>query len=187
MTTTPPNEAVELFKLALGPISALIGIVGTLLAGWVADRRRFSNEREMAEQREHAVFVGLFAIRNHVLQAINEYEGDHRAARLEPLRTAQSYVQKIIDRAPTDSDRLMIVIVEIGLAIDTLLAALDSRGPTSALTDPYILQDTLSHPIEKLVASLEQFDLISSSSLDLMSDEELSKFPGYRELPDEPV
>jgi hypothetical protein len=177
----PQNEVIEIIKISLGLVGVLIGGFIVLLGGWLTDRRKLRNEQDSADQRERAMFTGIFAIRNYIMQTLNDYEKEGLASQLEPLRTAQAYVHRLIDKAPSDSERLMIVVIEIGLNIDTIAATLDRREAGLPLSNQQKIAEMLHRDIERLVASLEQFDLIAHGQLSMMDEDELMQFPGYAE------
>lgn len=178
---TDPNWTLEWLKIAQGLFGTLVGGGLVLLGGWLADRRKQQNEYFERDQREKAIMTGMFAVRNHIVLKLNEYEVHGTISGLEPLRTAQSYVHRLIEKAPGESESLMITIIEIGLKIDTLIATMDRRLTDPSLKDPIALAAVVTREVDELNAALEQFDIISTGELPFMSEKELSQFSGYSE------
>jgi hypothetical protein len=176
-----PNWALEWLKIAQGLLGTLVGGGLVLLGGWLADRRKNSTEEQLRERREKALLTGMFAVRNFVMERLNEWEESGLLSRLEPLRTAQAYVHRLIDKAPGESESLMITVIEMGLKLDALIATVDRRFEDPSLKDPVALASMITGQVNEVVASIEQFDIITSAELNVMSDEELMQFPGFAE------
>lgn len=79
-TPTPQNDVIEIVKLSLGPVGVLIGGFIALLGGYLSDRRKVINEQDAADQRERALFTAVFAIRNYIMQTLNDYEKEGLAS-----------------------------------------------------------------------------------------------------------
>ena len=172
-----PNWALEWLKIAQGLFGTLIGGALVLLGSWLSDRRKERTEKIAQEQRERALLTGMFAVRNHVMARLNEYEEDGGLlSQLQPLRTAQSYVHRLIDRAPSESESLMIAVIEMGLKLDALLATIDRKKTEPALADAMSFAKVLSVNVEELLQSLEQFDLVTMTQLQFLSEEDLARF-----------
>jgi hypothetical protein len=173
-----PNWTLEWLKIAQGLFGTLLGGALVLLGSWLSDRRKERTELIASDQRETALLTGLFAIRNFVIERLNEYEaeGGGLLSQLQPLRTAQVYLHRLIDRAPSESESLMIVVIELGLKLDSLIATMDRRDSDPGLRSPRSFAKAISHDVEELLQSWEQFDLVSMSHLSFLSDEDLAKF-----------
>lgn len=174
-----PNWTLEWLKIAQGLLGTLVGGALVLLGGWLADRRKEKNEFYQRSRREKALLTGMFAVRNYVLNRINEWAEDQNTSRLEPLRTAQAYVHRLIDKAPGESESLMIAIIEIGLTLDALLETLSRPRNDLNVEDQLQMISVVSRQVHDVVASLEQFDLISSSELTIFSDDDMQEFAGF--------
>ncbi len=171
-----PNWTLEWVKIAQGLLGTLLGGLLVLLAGWLADRRKQVAEKSVQDQREKALLTAMFAVRNHIAERLNEWAEDGLTSRLEPLRTAQAYVHRLIDKAPGESESLMIAIVEIGLKLDTLIGSLDRSLDKKSSADLVSYARMMTKQVEELEASLEQFDIISGRTLSLITEEELTGF-----------
>lgn len=178
---TEPNWTLEWLKIAQGLLGTLVGGGLVLLGGWLADRRKRGQDDLLREMREKALLTGMFAVRNHVMEQINEWSESGLQSRLEPLRTSQAYVHRLIDKAPGESESLMIAVIEIGLHLDALLGTIDRRLTDPGLKKPEELAKMITRQVGDVVASLEQFDIITGRELTIMTDEELAQFPGYAE------
>lgn len=170
---------VELIKMAQSLLAALIGGCLVLLGGWLSDRRKNRAEDIARERRQRALLTGMFAVRNHIATRLTEWQDDGLLSRLEPLRTAQAYVHRMIDKTPGESEILMITVIEIGLKLDALLATLDRRSTDPSLKTSEGLAKLVSLQVDELAASLEQFDIITSQELMVLSDDDLTAFPGF--------
>ncbi len=171
---------VEIFSNILpvaGPLlGALIGGSFALLGTWLSDRRKLQNEHEAMRRRERALLTGMFAVRNHIGTRLQEYDADGLLSRLKPLRTAQAYVHRLIDKAPGESEGLMIAVIELGLKLDALLVTIEAP-PLAVLAKPdsdWIIR--LRTELDELMASLEQLDVFTGSSLDFIDGETLAGF-----------
>ena len=178
-----PTIIVEIAKIAQGLIGTLIGGALVLLGGWLADRRKNLSEAASRERLTNAHLTGMFAVRNFIVSRLNEWEADRSLAHLGALRTAQAYVHRLVDRAPGDSESLMIAFFEMGLAVDALISVLDEAlkldaAPSSA-TGAAVERQVLS-----VLSSIEQYDVISGRDLSFLTDEDLENIPGFRKPPD---
>lgn len=178
-----PNWTLEWMKFAQGLLGALVGGGLVLLGGWLADRRKARAEYEQRGRQEKALLTGVFAVRNYVISRIKEWDEDGLNSKLEPLQTAQAYVHRLIEKAPSESEILMITVLEIGLALDALLDRLDKGKPQHATAEQWA--ETVTKQVKELVASLEMFDIVSNQALAMMTEEELAEFDGIGE-PDDP-
>jgi hypothetical protein len=182
-----PNWTLEWLKIAQGLLGTLVGGGLVLLGGWLADRRKNSTEELLRERREKALLTGMFAVRNFVMERLNEWEESGLLSRLEPLRTAQAYVHRLIDKAPGESESLMITVIEMGLKLDALIATIDRRFDDPGLKDPIALASMITRQVEEVAASIEQFDIFTSAELTMMTDEDLADFPGFKQAQERPA
>jgi hypothetical protein len=173
------NWSVEIFRFASGLIGGIVGGGLVILGGWLADRRKERLDDNSRDREEHTLFTGMFAVSNFISERLNDVEKNGRVSSLLQLRTAQSYVHRLIDRAPSESDRVMVVIVDIGLRIDALIATVDRFLEASNKASKEEIAADLDHDISDLTKALETFDIIATGVLPLMTEEELSQFPGY--------
>lgn len=167
----------------IGPLlGALIGGGFALLGAWLADRRKLRNEEDAMQRRERALLTGMFAVRNHIATRLDEFETGGQLSTLSSLRTAQSYVHRLIDKAPGESEGLMISVIEIGLKLDAALATL-SAPPLATLAKP----DSdwwrrLKTELDELVGSLHQFDAMAGANLTFLDQADLARFAGGEAL-----
>jgi hypothetical protein len=167
----------------IGPLlGALIGGGFALLGAWLADRRKSRADESAMRRRERALLTGMFAVRNHIAMRLHAFEAGGQLSALSSLRTAQSYVHRLIDKAPGESEGLMIGVIDIGLKLDAALATL-SAPPLAPLAKP----DSdwwrrLETELDELVGSLEQFDAMAGESLTLLDEAELARFSGGEAL-----
>lgn len=175
---TDPNWTLEWLKIAQSLLATLIGGGLVLLANWLSDRRKERAEKIARDQRERALLTGMFGVRNFVVETLNEYESDTGGvlSQLEPLRTAQAYVHRLMDHAPSESESLMIIVIELGLKLDALISTMDRRVSDPGLADQISFAKAISHDIHELFGSLEQFDLVAGSHLQVLTDEDLARF-----------
>lgn len=181
-----PNWTLEWLKIAQGLLGTLVGGGLVLLGGWLADRRKSGQEDFVRERREKALLTGMFAVRNYVMERINEWSESGLLSRLEPLRTAQAYVYRLIDKTPGESESLMIAVIEIGLHLDALLATIDRRLTDPSLKNPTELAKLITRQVKEIAASIEQFDIITGRELTVMTEEDLATYPGFSEA-QEPI
>jgi len=156
-------------------LGALVGGGLALLGGLLADMRKAAAERRAQTQRERALLTGMYAVRNHIAQRLQEWDTDGLTSNLEHLRSAQRYVEKLIEKTPAEGEALMIAVIEIGLKLDTLLATIDRRAIDPGLRAPEKFAQAITTQVQELSASLEQFDVIAHGSLSFINAEELDE------------
>lgn len=176
-----PNWTLEWLKIVQGLLGTVVGGGLVLLGGWLADRRKNLTEELLRERREKALLTGMFAVRNFVMERLNEWEESGLLSRLEPLRTAQAYVHRLIDKAPGESESLMITVIEMGLKLDALIATIDRRFEDPSLKAPEALASLITRQVNEVASSIEHFDIITNAALTMMTDEDLAQFAGYAE------
>lgn len=176
--STPDNTWLEVIKIGQALVGTVLGGGLVLLGGWLADRRKNRAEDAARARQQRALLTGMFAVRNHIATRLTEWDADGLLSRLEPLRTAQAYVHRMIDKTPGESEILMITVIEIGLKLDALIATLDRRSTDPSLKSPQGLAQLITLQAEELTASLEQFDIITGQELIVLSDDDLAQFPG---------
>jgi len=102
-----------------------------------------------------------------------EWSSEGHLSRLEPLRTAQAYVHRLIDKTPGESELLMITVIQVGLKLDTLIATLDRRFDDPSLKVQEQLARLLTLQADELSQSLDQFDIISGRELIILGSDDL--------------
>lgn len=172
----PDSMWLEIAKIIQGLLGTLIGGGLVLLGGWLSDRRKGRMEAEARELRQRALLTGMFAVRNHIATRLGEWQEDAPLSRLEPLRTAQAYVHRMIDKAPGESEALMITVIEIGLKLDALIATIDRRNTDPSLSTLEGQAALLTLQVNELLASLETFDVVVGEELILLSEDDVAKF-----------
>lgn len=172
-------ESLSKVLAVVGPlVGALIGGGFVLLGAWLADKRKLRNEEDAMQRRERALLTGMFAVRNHIATRLDEFETDGHLSSLSSLRTAQSYMHRLIDKAPGESEGLMIGVIEIGLKLDAVLASL-SAAPLAPLAKPNTdWWRRLKIELNELVDSLHQFDAMAEAHLVFLGEDDLAKFAG---------
>jgi hypothetical protein len=145
--------------------AALVGGGIALIGGWLVDRRKLAMERMAVRQRERALLTGMFAVRNHIALRLNEYAAEGLESGLQPLRTALTYAERLMEKTPPDGEAPMIAMLEIGLKLDALLSTLDRRKTDPGLQDPVKYARVISRCVDELSSSLEQFDVIVAGDL----------------------
>lgn len=173
------NWSVELFRFAAGLVGAIVGGGLVIIGGWLADRRKERLEDAVREREEHALFTGMFAVSNFIKECLNDLKENNRVSSVDQLRTAQNYVHRLIDRAPNESDRVMVVIIDIGLRIDALVSIVDRFLDCTNKTNREEIASDLDHAMSRLFNALDTFDIVATGVLPIMTEEELGKFPEY--------
>ncbi|WEK40765.1 MAG: hypothetical protein P0Y50_03905 [Candidatus Brevundimonas colombiensis] len=177
--SAPDITWLEAIKIGQALLGTVVGGGLVLLGGWLSDRRKSRTENAARARQQRALLTGMFAVRNHIATRLTEWEADGLLSRLEPLRTAQTYVHRMIDKTPGESEILMITVIEIGLKLDSLIATLDRRSTDPNSRSPKGLAQMITLQAEELTASLEQFDIISGQELIVLSDDDLAQFSGF--------
>ena len=176
-----PNWTLELLKIGQGLLGTLVGGGLVLLGSLLTDRRRNRSEEELRHRREQALLTGMFAVRNFIVLRLNEWVEKGNLSDLNPLRTAQAYVHRLIEKAPSESETLMIAVMDVGLRLDALIAATEEYGEGGRFGLPNQAQfaSYLESRAAELEQSLEQFDLISGRALPMLSDADLAEFAQF--------
>lgn len=184
---TDPNWTLELLKIGQGLAGTVIGGGLVLFGGWLADRRRDRKDHELQRRREEALLTGMFAVRNFIALRLNEWEEQGHLSDLNPLRTAQDYVRRMIEKAPAESETLMIAVVDVGLRLDALIAATGEYGSGKRynLSNQELFARHIGQRVAELVQALEQFDLISGKALPMLTDADLAEFVSFDPSPAE--
>ncbi len=172
---TDPNWILESLKFAQGIVGALIGGGLVLVGGWLSDRRKQRLDYESRDRREKTLLTGMFAVRNYIIERLNEYENSGSLSGLEPLRTAQSYVHRIIDKTPNQNESVMIAVFDIGIKIDALIATMNRLKNSRALAKKDEMATVISREVDELYAALEQFDIIATGELPFVDEDELAQ------------
>lgn len=181
------NWSVEIFRFASGLIGAIVGGGLVILGGWLADRRKERLDGDARDREEQALFTGMFAVSNFISEQLNDVDEHGRVSGLLQLRTAQTYVHRLIDRAPGESDRLMVTIIDIGLRIDALMATVDRFLGASTKTNGEEIAAVLDRDISGLAKALETFDIMVTGVLSFTTEDELRQFPGYDHIQSTPL
>jgi hypothetical protein len=183
-----PGSAAPDHTLWIALVSAVASLLATIAGGflvilsnWIAERRKVRNEQEIVGQRERALLTAMFVVRNHIVERLNEWDEDGRLSRLMPLRTAQAYVQRLIDNTPGESEALMIGVLEFCLKLDAVLAVVDRRSEAPDVHTAAEWAALLTTAVDELKRRLDQFDAIAMGHLSFVSDEDLARM---RWLPD---
>lgn len=167
------NDWLEVIKIAQALAGTVLGGGLVLLGGWLSDRRKARLEDLARELRQRALLTGMFAIRNHIAARLIEWSSEGHLSRLEPLRTAQAYVHRLINKTPGESELLMITVIQVGLKLDTLIATLDRRFDDPSLKVQEQLARLLTLQADELSQSLDQFDIISGRELIILGSDDL--------------
>jgi len=164
---------IELLRLCGSLAAAVVGGGLVILANWVADRRRRRAEEDLRAQRERTLLTGMFAVRNHIAERLNAFDGTGRLSELHRLRTAQAYVQRFVEATPDGTEGLMIAVLEVGLKLDSLLGTLDRVPLKLTRTAMKAILPTIVDEANELLGALHQFDIIAHSSLGFVDEEDL--------------
>lgn len=178
-----PNWALEVFKAVPSLFAALIGGGLALLGGYLVDRRKARAEESVRELRQRTVLTGMFAIRNHIVSALNVWQDTGLTSELDALRTSQSYVHRLIDKAPIDSESLMIAVVEVGVHLDTLLLTVDASNKKPPTSKDLVFATRVTRHANALLASLEQYDMLAASELSMVTTDDMARW-GYIDAED---
>ncbi|NQE63581.1 hypothetical protein E1H18_3837 [Caulobacter sp. RHG1] len=167
----------------IGPLlGALVGGGFALLGAWLADRRKQRNDEAGMQRRERALLTGMFAVRNHIATRLDEFEAGGQLSTLSSLRTAQSYVHRLIDKAPGESEGLMISVIEIGLKLDAALATISAPPLATLAKSDGDWWRRLKIELDELVGSLHQFDATAGASLTFLDEADLARLSGGEAL-----
>ena len=166
---------VELIRGTFALLASVLvgGLV--LLGGLATDRRRTKADADKSAQHENAVLHGAFTVSNFIKVRLNDWASDGRHSRLMRLKIAQSYVQRLIERAPSDSYRIMVALLDVGLRLDALLDWAEKlpSAPTLGALEEHA--EVLKSCADELDSSLELLDVLLTGELPMMSDEDLDQ------------
>lgn len=174
---------VEVLRLFGAFLAAITGGGLVILGAWLADRRKQQAEDWNKAQRERTLLTGMTAVRNHIAESINAFDDTGRASELHRrLRTAKAYVQRFVEKTPDGSEAIMIAVLEVGLKLDSLLAALErpQARPSSKAFKAYL--SVVIEEANGLLGALGQFDIIAHSHLAYVSEDDLKRWGAPEEV-----
>jgi hypothetical protein len=169
---------------AFGLGGALVGSLLTILNSTLEHRRREKSESTKASNEEYALLHGAFALTNFINARINEFEETRNVYSLARLNVAQSYMNALVGKTPSDNNRLMVTLVGLGLRLDAVLFVLGAIIGVGNDSEEFPLTE-LEASLDELCAELEQLELILSLELPISSIEELVEMGIVQELPSE--
>ncbi len=119
---------------------------------------------------------GAFAVTNFLKSRLNDYEKSRSVSGLARLVVAETYVRNLIERAPGESDRLMVSLVALGLRLEALLFCV---GELLGAADEgrNFSMSSFDVAFRELDQAIETVDIIVTGELPLMTEEELDEIP----------
>lgn len=166
---------LELLKGSISLVGTMLGGALVLFGGWRADKRRIRAEKQKSAQHESAVLHGAFAVSNFIKERLNDWSKDSRHSRLLRLKIAQSYISQLIVRAPPDSDRIMVALLDVGLRLDALLDIAENIPKLRNSSQLHEYASIIESCASELDTSLELLDVLVTGELPIMSDEEVEQ------------
>lgn len=151
----------------------IIGGLLVLVTNAIAERRRRIAETEAAaeklRQHERAIFTAIFSIRNFLAEHLGS-EGDEGLSQpdFRALASAQQHLHRLIEKSQPDSQILLMIVFEISLRLDDLL-----NVAARTFADEATPTERLLKKQDALVEAIGQFDLVASSSLEFLTDEDV--------------
>ncbi|WP_417591818.1 hypothetical protein [Parasphingorhabdus sp.] len=174
----PTELLVALIAGGLTLLGIIVGSALTSLNSYLEHQRLERKEREQIVEQERAILNGAFALSNFLKSRLNEWSENRNVFDLARLTVAQPYIAKLTDRAPLNSERLMVSLIDLGLRLEALLftagLAIGSEKETSDTS-----LDDIANCITELDQSIELVDIIVTGELPIMTDEELSSFENF--------
>jgi hypothetical protein len=157
-------------------IGIIVGAGLTYLGSYFEHRRRKADETDAVIETEHAILHGTFALTNFLNSRLNDWNISNDIVSLTPLSVAQPYVAKLIERSPANSYSLMVSLVGLGLSLEALLFVVGQHIGNDSGSEVFSLS-LIEKNIEELVQAINTVELIVTSELPIMTDEELDSFP----------
>lgn len=71
----------------------------------------------------------------------------------------------------------MIVVIEVGLKLDALIATINRQFENPTLEDQTTFATIITRQVREMESSLEQFDIIASENLIFVTEEDLENIP----------
>lgn len=102
-------------------IGSILTLGTTSIIARLEAERKYDREDQSRKSEESAILHGVFALLNFLNARLNEWDEGQNFFRLNKFYTAQSYHSKLMELAPSGSDHLMILLIDLGLRIDALL------------------------------------------------------------------
>lgn len=164
---------VALIAGAFGVGGAIIGAGLTILSNYLEDKRKNRLIKAEARENEQAILHGAFAVTNFINERLNDWDSRGDFSSLLRLSIVQTYVSRLIDRSPPNSERLMIALVDLGIRLEALmfLSGLHLGGGEQ----PEGLVNTDVHDaIEELAAASEVVGLILGVELPIIDEADLT-------------
>ncbi|MDY6922850.1 MAG: hypothetical protein SWI22_02675 [Pseudomonadota bacterium] len=170
------KSGIDWLPLAGQVLATFLGGGLVILANELAERRRQENARQDEREHERALYAGVFAIRNFVIERLNHTDDIELAlTNIGALESALRAFNRLIEKTKPQSQSLMIVIFEIGLQLDAVVSEV-ARMRAS----PKRPARHFDRAVDDLVAAFEQFELISADELIYITDDELDGLAKHR-------
>ncbi|MGB7374052.1 hypothetical protein [Pontixanthobacter sp.] len=165
--------------------SALIAAgaaIGGVVIAWILSqmgsslehRRKKSDDQKNFDERVRSVLYGAFAVCNFLNRAINEWDEQRNVPQLSRLVVAQSYLTKLIERSPHESETLMVGLIDLGLRLESLLHLVESI-PESGVGVSIAGVDSVELSVDELAASVEVLLVMLDGDNAMISADELAK------------
>ena len=166
---------LEALKGSISLLGTMLGGALVLFGGWRADKRRIRADEQKSAQHEAAVLHGAFAVSNFIKERLNDWSKDLSHSRLLRLKIAQSYISQLLERAPPDSDRIMVALLDVGLRLDALLDTAENKPKLRNSSQLLAYASVVESCAAELDTSLELLDVLITGELPIMSDEEVEQ------------
>ena len=155
----------------------MVGGALVLFTNWISERRRNHREEEMRRRKESAILTGVFAVRNLLATELDARDGEPFGRdKLPVLHAAQRNLHSLLNHSEPSSQIFVAAIFEISLRLDVLISIMEA--------DEVELDDrnqAFSGAFNAAVDALVMFDIAAHSSLEFLSEEDLSRFEQYVE------
>ena len=170
------GASFDWFNFASQMFGVLFGGVLVMVANELTERRRRRSTNDEFRNHERAVYTGVFAVRNFIVERLNEFEeGVSNPRDLLALEVAQRNLDRLIEKSEPSGQSLLLVLFDVSLCLDDLISVV--RRLLDGCTSE---NSKIGGKIGALIDSLEQFDLVSLDSLDMLSDEDIEALTARR-------
>lgn len=170
------KSGFDWLPLAGQVFATLLGGGLVILANELVERRKQGIARQHESEHERALYAGVFAIRNFVIERLNHTDDlELGITNIRALESALRAFNRLIEKTRPQSQSLMIVIFEIGLNLDAVVSEV-----ARIRENPKRPARHFNRAVDDLLAAFEQFELISADELIYITDDELDSLASRR-------
>ena len=119
--------------------------------------------------------TGAFSVTNFINKRLNRWDEDGLRSHLLELKIAQVYVEKLIERSPSGSERIMVAVLDLGLQLDALMGKIEHLPESNVLGEMEAYANSVTSLVRDLAQPLEMLEILITGELPMLDDDDLAK------------